>query len=134
VILNNQTAMSGLATDETDISAVNSSNIDISALAYNYTPDKLALYDDTAGRIEHTVIAEIAADAGQNNVYIVNQVHGTEVDPAHVWKIRISRSGENGYSLQYAKIDDSEFQTAEIQKNGSTHFAFFSFTEGNVQV
>lgn len=134
VILNNQTAMSAVETDQTDINAVRSSNTDINDLAYDWTPEKMTLYDDTAGRLEHTVIQEVSADENQNNVYLVNRVHGDKVDKANVWKIRVLQNGDNGYTLQYAKIDDNDFQTAEISKNEAYNFGFFSFTEGEAQV
>lgn len=134
VILNNQTAIAAIETDKTDINAVNSSNTDIAQLASGYTPDKMNLYDDTAGRLEHTVIKEINATDGENAVYIVHREFAASVDKADVWKVRILRNGDTGYTLQYAKIDDNSFQTAEISKDAAYNFAFFSFTEGNANI
>lgn len=134
VILNNQIAISALETDRKEMNDVNSSNTDISQLAHAFSPDKMDLYDDTAGRLEHTAIKEINADADQNKVYIVNRVHGSSVEKDNVWKIRILQNGDGGYTLHYAKIDDSDFQTAEIHKDETHNFTFFSFTEGETQV
>lgn len=134
VILNNQTAIAAIETDKTDINAVNSTNTDLDQLASGFTPDKMKLYDDTAGRIEHTVIKEISGTDSENAVYIVHRVFASSVDKENVWKIRILRNGDTGYTLQYAKIDDSSFQTAEISKDATYNFNFFSFTSGTAAV
>src|SRR5690606_6231756 len=105
VVLNGTTGTSAMDAGTTDMAEANSTTFDVSQLASGFDPSKMALYDDTAGRIEHTVIAEIAADDAANNVYVVNTAFGSDVDINNVWKVRILREGNNGYTLQYAEID-----------------------------
>ncbi|MGO1520400.1 MAG: HmuY family protein [Sphingobacterium sp.] len=134
VILNNQWGISAVAAGETDIGQVNASNADINQLAYDYTSDKLALYDDTLGVLEGTVIAEINADASANQVYLINTAHGTNVAAENVWKIKIDRSDDGGYQLQYGKLSDNEVQTLAIHKNPDFNYRFISLSEGQIEV
>ena len=134
VILNNQLGISALATGETDLERVTPSSVNIDELAYNYTPDKLALYDDTLGRLQHTVIEEIRAESSENQVYLVNTVHGMSIDVEHVWKIKVDRTDDGGYQLQYGKLSDSETQQLSIPKNADYNFQFVSLTAGQVNV
>ncbi len=134
VILNGSTGTSAMDAETTDLAAVNSTTFDYSQLAFDYDPGKLALYDDTAGRIEHTVIAEIAADETANNVYVVNTAFGSEVDLANVWKVRILRNGATGYTLQYAELNATEYETLQITKDGDHLFKHISFATGPVEV
>lgn len=137
VIVNNQTDATALATEFTDINAVNPSNVDFSAMVFNQTAPSPALFDlldDSLGRINQTAIAEISATASENRVYIVNPVLATTVAAENLWKIRVLRNGSNGYTLQYARLADTNFQTANITKDATYNFQFFSFTGGAVQV
>jgi len=132
VILNGTTGTSAMDAGTTDLAEVNATTFDISQLASGYEPSKMALYDDTAGRVEHTVIAEIAANEADNNVYVVNTVFGSEVDANNVWKIRVLRDGDNGYTLQYAQLNATDYETLRISKDGDYHFKHVSFTGGQV--
>lgn len=137
VIVNNQTDATALATTFTDINAVNSSNVDFSSMVFNQMAPSAGLFDlvdDTLGRVSHTAIAEISATASQNHVYIINPVLGATVAAENLWKIRVLRNGNNGYTLQYARLADTNFQTANITKDATYNFQFFSFTGGAVQV
>ncbi|NQD69924.1 hypothetical protein HP439_04200 [Sphingobacterium shayense] len=134
VILNNQNAVAAMATSSTDLAAVNSSNVDISKLSYGYTPDKLANYDDSLARLDKTVFGQISADEDKNKVYILNTAHGTEVDLANIWKVKINRSTDGTYELQYALLSNNEIQTLQVTKEGDYNFNFISFANGKVKV
>ena len=134
VILNNQHALAAVPTTETDIAAVNATNVDLSKLAYDYTPDKLANYDDTTGQVNKTVIGAVSANQEENLVYIINTVHGSQVEAANVWKIKVNRSSDGGYALQYGLLGDSEVQTLTIAKDADYNFVFASFSAGEVKV
>jgi len=135
VIINNQMGFAAMETSQTDIKAVTSANVDISKLAYNTSIEGLIKnYDDTLGRIDKTLIAEVKATTADNKVYIVNTVHGSTVDKANVWKIKINRGNNQEYVLQYSKIDDSNAQTLTIKKDDKVNFNYVSFTNGPVTV
>lgn len=134
VVLNNQIGVSAMSAKSSDLKAVNSTSFDISQLGSGFTPEKMALYDDTAGRINQTVIAEVKSNATENQVYVIHTAFSPSVDKANVWKIKVLRNGDAGYTLQYAKIDDTEFQTTGINKNTSHNFNFFSLTGGVVNL
>lgn len=134
VILNNQKGSSAKVTNSADINSVNSTNFDFESLASGFEPSKLAHYDDTAGRLENTVIAEIKDNVADNKVYVINTEFASAVSKDKLWKVRILKNGTAGYTLQYAKIDDTDFQTVSINKDSEYNFKFFSFTQGNVQV
>lgn len=138
VILNSSKgAVTALSTGQTDINAVNESNVDVSDLAFGLSFATMDVFgsfdlaDDTTGNLARTAIAEISA--GDNPVYLVNTVPGTTVSADNVWKIKVSRSG-NGYTLQYAKLSASTTQSIDIQKDDTYNFQFFSFTGGLVPV
>lgn len=132
VILNGTTGTSAADAGTNDLAAVNSETFDYTVLASGFEPEKMAFYDDTAGRIEHTVIAGISANEADNNVYVVNTSFGSEVDINNVWKVRILRDGSNGYTLHYAKLDDTDFQTINVAKDGDYLFKHVSFPGGPV--
>lgn len=46
-------------------------------------------------------------------------------------KIRVLRNG-TGYTIQYANLGDNTFQTANVEKNSSYNFRFFSFASKGV--
>lgn len=138
VILNSSKgAVTAKSTGQSDINAVNASNVDVSELAFGLNFATLEvlgsfdLADDTTGNLANTAIAEIGT--GDNPVYLVNTVPGTAVDANNVWKVKISRSG-NGYSVQYAKLDATSVQTIDIQKDSEYNFQFLSFASGVVSV
>ncbi|GGE32087.1 HmuY family protein [Sphingobacterium cellulitidis] len=134
VIINNQMGYSAIETSQTDIKATNSSNTDISKLAFDINASVMKNYDDTLGRIDRTVIAEIKANASENKVFLVNTVHGNSVDKANVWKVKINRGTANDYLLQYGKIDDANPQSLTIKKDAKQNFNFMAFTNGPVKV
>lgn len=133
VILNGSTGASAMDAGTTDLAEINSTTFDYTQLAFDYDPGKLVLFDDTAGRIDRTVIAEIATDESANNVYVVNTTFGSEVDLANVWKVRILRDGNAGYTLQYAELDATEYQTLTISKDGDYLYKHVSFSDGPVE-
>lgn len=130
VILNNTTGASAINAGTTDINAVNSTNVDITTLASGFSADKFAIYDDTAGRVNQTVIAEVSATDASNSVYVVNTVFAGAPSIDNIWKIRVLRSGTTGYTLQYAPLDATSFSTITVPKNDAYHYTHVSFSGG----
>lgn len=138
VILNSSKgAITAKSTGQTDISAVNSSNVDVSELALGLDFATLQpigsfdLVDDTAGILNNTAIAAITT--GDNPVYLVNTVGGITVNASNVWKVKIAQSS-NGYSVQFAQLDATNIQTIQITKDNEYNFKFLSFASGLVNV
>jgi len=92
--------------------------------------------DDPRGDLTKTIIPEISATEGDNKVYVVNLEGGSwnsTITPDKLYKIRVLRSND-GYTLQYAKLNDTDFQTAQISKDADYNFSYFSFNTGPVTV
>ena len=134
VIINNQKGSSAIATNATDINSVNSDNVDYEDLASGFETEKMVHYDDTAGILDRTVIAEIKENEEDNKVYVINTEFAGTVSLDNLWKVRFLKNGSAGYTLQYAKIDDTDFQTVTINKDAEYNFKFFSFTDGEINV
>lgn len=137
VILNSTNGSSAIAVDKTDINAVSASDIDINDLAIPLgQPGAFGNIDDVMGDLTKTVIAEIAASDADNKVYVINPKGGSHTDALseeNLYKVRILRAG-NDYTLQYAKLSASTFETLTIQKDGDYNFKYISFATGPVTV
>lgn len=100
------------------------------------TTQSLAYIDYPDGDLSKTAIAAISATESENKVYIINRGFGVgEPMPSRGWKkIRIIQNASGGYTLQYADINASNFQTIDIAKNPTYFFNYISFENGAVDV
>lgn len=142
VILNHSMGATAIALAKTDLNAVTAA--DTTALATNAT---LALgqglgsfsyidnVDGTASTyLAGTAIKTVSATDAENPVYIVNRGATGLIGSNRGWqKIRVLRSG-SGYTLQYAKINETTFKTLTIAKDAAYNFKFVSFVTGAVEV
>lgn len=144
VILNHTMGAAAIALSKNDLTAVTAA--DTTALA---TAATLAL-GQGAGHFENldpvtgtastylagTVVQAVSATDADNKVYIVNR-GATGLIPATInrgWeKIRILRNG-NGYTLQYAKINETTFKTLTVTKDAAFNFKYVSFVTGAATV
>lgn len=137
VILNNHYSVTALETTFDNLAEVNGDavNIDDLAIGINYQTGSIigsfALIDDTAGTYSSTVIKPVAATAAENKVYLVNAVGGPTVDAENVFKIKVNRSS-NGYTLEYAKLNETTSKTIEIAKDAEYDFRYVSLQGGNI--
>lgn len=145
VVLNASNGMMAAMVDETDLNAVTDAGELEDRLSYAnvfnailgappaWLDESLSWIDSPDGDLSQTAIAEISATDDDNKVYIVNR--GTGVGGGELgWKkIRVLRNG-NGYTLQHADLDASDFETINITKNADYNFIFVSFSEGVVTV
>ena len=131
VTINGTNGASALAINKTDINAVSDKDFKTDSLAVGQGAGKLSLVDDAAGDITKTVIAAVSATDADNKVYILNRKGGSmDVLPvADLYKIRILRKG-SGYTLQYAKVNDTTFKTLDITKDAAYNFEFVSLEKG----
>lgn len=99
--------------------------------------------DHPNGKLDQLALHEIKENDEENPVYLIkmgNEI-GTDNPSAgsvavageeRGWKkIRILRQGE-GYRLQYANINDTDYQEVTIAKNPTHNFAFYSMTSENL--
>lgn len=130
VIINNTNAASAFMVDKADINAVSDKDLDVDTLAVGQGSGTLALVDDYTGDLSKTVIKEISATDGDNKVYVINRKGGNaNVLPVdQLYKIRVLRKG-SGYTLQYAKLNDTIFKTVDITKDATGNFKYFAFAK-----
>jgi hypothetical protein len=82
-----------------------------------------------------TAIPAISATDADNKVYIINRAGGAAnvTATSEFFKIRVLRSA-SGYTLQYAKINDTAIKTLSISKDASLNFSYVSLDHGAVAV
>jgi GGDEF domain-containing protein len=123
VILNNTTSSTAKEAN-IEINAVVSSTDSVSyatSLALTSTASALSLVDDWSGDLSKTIIKE-------GKVYVVNL--GESQKP--LYKVKVSKKDNNTYTLQYAKINESNVTSFDIVKSTDHHFVYVSFAEGKV--
>lgn len=130
VILNGFTAMSAVATTKTDIAAVTTEDATGVSLAIGQGQGTLSMIDNVYGELSGTVIAEVSATADANLVYLIKPETAAAADPATWYKVKITRSGTTGYTLQYALLGAATVNSVTITKNSSYNFVFFSLESG----
>ncbi|GAB3252671.1 hypothetical protein GCM10027347_11920 [Larkinella harenae] len=135
VIVNNTTGASVWPVNKTDLAQVTSKDVVADSLAVGQAVGSFKVYDNVNGDLTKTAIAEISANDADNKVYIVNRVGGSGQVPAvaDLIKIRVLRKG-TGYTLQYAKINETTFKTLDVAKDAAYNFNYVSFDKGAVDV
>lgn len=131
VTINGTNGASALAINKTDLNAVSDKDFVVDSLAVGQGQGKLALVDDATGDLTKTVIAAVSATDADNKVYILNRKGGSgaALPVTDLYKIRILRKG-TGYTLQYAKVNETTFKTLDINKNAAYNFDFVSLEKG----
>lgn len=135
VILNNAASASVVAVNKTDINTVSASDITLTDLQLGFGTGTFTIFDDVNGDLTKTAIPQVSATGASNKVYVINRVggSGTTSAAADLYKIRVLRAS-NGYTLQYAKLNETSFKTLTIAKNTANNFSFVSFDTGAVSV
>lgn len=144
VILNHTMGAAAIALTKNDLTTVTAADttalVTSSTLALGQGLGNFANIDPVEGTasayLAGTVIQTVSATDADNKVYIVNR--GTAgLIPAtenRGWeKIRILRNG-TGYTLQYAKINETTFKTLTITKDAAFNFKYVSFVTGAATV
>lgn len=136
VLINGTTGAMASATGKTDINAVTAGEFtesDSAAILFSTSNLEGILHvDDPSMPLSKTAISAISATEGDNKVYVLNRgSNGAEERP---WKkIRIIRNGE-GYTLQHADFDATDFASVDIAKDTDQNFVYFSFDNGIAEV
>lgn len=141
VILNHTLGATAIALDKTDLNTVTAADtITIATgatLALGQGQGGFSTIDPVTGLaaayLSGTVIKEVSATEGANKVYIINRGGSDATDKRGWQKVRIIRNG-NGYTLQYAKINETTFKTLNVAKDPAFNFNFISFNTGIVQI
>ena len=138
VILNSSNGASAIVlTSKTDLAAVTAADFDPNTLKVGQGGGSFTIIDDgrEANILNKTAIAAISATDADNKVYIVNRKGGSNTVLAtdELYKIRILRKG-TGYTLQYAKIAETVFNSIEVAKNNVTNFQYVSLVKRSTVV
>jgi hypothetical protein len=134
VALNNTTSAGAKVLTQNDLTVVGAADTIGLTLAVNQStpsPADFAYFDDVNGSVTGTVIPEVSATDANNKVIIINR--GTGGAAARPWmKIRVLRNANGDYTLQYATITATTFQTLQIAKDNSYHYKQVSFETGSL--
>ena len=136
VLINGTTGAMASATGETDINAVSAADMTASdSASITYTvPNAVGTshIDNVSNPLSSPVISAINSTLENNDVYILNR--GSNGVSVKTWKkIRVIRNGE-GYTLQHADADATDFTSVAIEKDSDLNFVYFSFENGIVDV
>jgi hypothetical protein len=131
VIINGTNGASAIMINKTDLAAVTAADFVADSLAVGQGVGTLAKVDDAAGDLTKTVIKEISATDADNKVYIINRKggSGSVLGAADLYKIRVVRKG-TGYTLQYAKVNETTARSLDITKDAAYNFSFVSLEKG----
>jgi hypothetical protein len=142
VILNNTVGATAIEINKTDLAQVTAADTTglVTTLALGQGLGSFLYIDpvDAAATnyLAGTAIKTVSATDADNKVYIVNRGAAGTLAPAanRGWqKIRVIRNG-TGYTLQYAKINETTFKSITVTKDATFNFKHVSFVNGAVNV
>ncbi|WP_442587747.1 HmuY family protein [Pedobacter sp. AW31-3R] len=140
VILNPSVGATAIAIDKTDLNLVTAADSLAlgTSLSLGQGAGAMSAVDavdgNTSAYLNGTVIAAVSATDAENKVYLVNRGTAGLLSGARGWqKIRVIRNGA-GYTLQYAKINETTFKTLTITKDAAYNFKAVSFVTGAATV
>ncbi|MBB6502466.1 HmuY family protein [Pedobacter cryoconitis] len=136
VILNHTVGATAIALAQTDLTKVTATDtITLAAsgaLNLGQGEGGFSTIDPVEGTatayLAGTVIKTISATDADNKVYIINRGGKSGWE-----KIRVIRAGA-GYTLQYAKINETTFKSLTVTKDAAFNFKYVSFVTGAVDV
>lgn len=139
VILNHTVGATAVALTKNDLTTVTAADttalVTSETLALGQGKGTLATIDAVDGTasayLAGTVIAAVSATDAENKVYIVNRGAAGTATVRGWEKIRVLRNG-SGYTLQYAKINETTFKTITVTKDAAYNFKAVSFVNGAV--
>lgn len=140
VILNHTAGASAIALNKTDLNAVTAADTIplVTPLALGQGQGTFSTVDPVEGNLSAylsgTVIQSTSATDAENKVYIINRGTAGGLANRGWQKVRVIRNGTTGYTLQYAKINETSFKTLTVAKDATFNFKYVSFTTGAVEV
>lgn len=138
VIINSTTGSSAVQVNKTDINSVSLADIESDTLKLGQGAGSLKVVDNPteSNILNSTVISTISSIDSDNKVYIINSKGGVGalLPTDSIYKIRVLKTND-GYSLQYAKVNATTYSTIAISKNSAYNFTYVSlFTNSIVNV
>jgi hypothetical protein len=141
VVLNGACETVATASNQTDITDVTLADANVALdLAANTQAQTGNLSDKVVdtfdGSLEGTVFGEISATDAENKVYFIvsaNNPEGVRNSDRNQWyKVKITRNGTGGYTVQYAKVSDinTNIKKVDVPKISGYNFTFFSLETG----
>lgn len=134
VKINNMTAATAIKLEYTDLASVTANDFDPNTLKVGQGQGNFDIIDDPIGDniLQGTAIASISATDAENKVYIINRAGGNaNVAPVdELYKVRILRDGTDGYTLQYAKVNEATVKTVSVKKDAANNFQYVSLEQG----
>lgn len=133
VILNNTSSAGAKVLTQNDLASVGATDtigLTLSVNQVNPLPADMVYFDEIGGSITGTVIPEVSATDANNKVIIINRGTGGSIAARPWMKIRVLRNAGGGYTVQYARITSTTYQTIQIAKESDFHFKFLSFDNG----
>lgn len=133
VILNSADATTAVSSGKTNINDVTladaNSAEEIGGTAY-MTPAGLSLsvVDAIDGDLAGTVFSSVSEDSAQNMVYFVAP-EDNKKSRDQWYKVKVDRSANGGYTVQYAKVGETDITTVEVAKNANYNLSFLSFAD-----
>ncbi|MFD2581762.1 HmuY family protein [Pedobacter vanadiisoli] len=138
VILNNTTSAGAkvMTTANASLATVNEADtlgLTLAVSQADPAPSHFAFFDAIDGNLSNTVIPAISATAADNKVIILNRGTGGGIAAKSWIKLKVTRNGSGGYTLQYGKIKETtNFTTVDVPKDANFNFKFVSLTNGTV--
>jgi len=141
VILNHSVGAAAIITNKTSLNEVTAADTTALAaaatLAVGQGLGTLGIVDPVIGTtpayLAGTVIQAVSATEADNKVYIINRGAAGVTGNRGWQKIRVIRNA-SGYTLQYAKINETTFRTLNISKDAAFNFKYVSFPSAAVEV
>lgn len=135
VVTNSSTFAMVKVTNKTDINSVGSADTVGALLAFNQNEPPLLttkVSDLPSNDLSNTAIPAISSTENDNKVVIINRSsnNGTTYINKYV-KVRILRNGTN-YTLQYAPLTATTYNTVQINKNQAYDFTYVSLNNGTI--
>ncbi|MCG8387006.1 MAG: HmuY family protein [Cytophagales bacterium] len=132
VVLNSAAFTMAQSIDKTDLATVTPTDTAGfgAAMVVGFSSSNTAIpwVDNPDGDLTKTAFGDISATDSENPVFIVKR------DGNRNWKkVRVLQNGNN-YTLQYADIASTTFETAEISKDDNFNFSFFDLDSGPAMV
>ena len=139
VIINHTVGATAIALTKNDLTQVTAADttglVAANTLALGQGEGGFATIDPIEGNastyLAGTVIKAVSATDADNKVYIVNRGSAGVTGNRGWEKIRVLRA-TNGYTLQYAKINETTFKTLTVVKDPTFNFKYVSFVTGAV--
>ncbi len=132
VVLNSAAFTMAQSIDKTDLTMVTPADTTgfgaSMVVGFASSPNAIPWVDSPDGDLSKTAFGDISATDGNNRVFIIKR------DGNRNWKkVRVLQNGD-GYTLQYADIASTTFQTAVITKDANFNFSFFDLDNSTVLV